>query len=224
MAGLFDWSSTAASNTLLDGIDIDTNMSVANVDNAFRSLMAKIRASFTSTLESFLAGSAGLGVANGGTGVQTLTGLVKGNGTSAFTAITLDGNTKTFLNANGAFAAIPREFILKVTDDATALATGTGKAYFDLPFAFTLTDIRASLATAQSSGSVVTVDVNKNGTSVISTKLTIDNSETSTRTAATPAVISTSSFADGDRITVDIDQIGDGTAKGLVVYLIGTQA
>lgn len=224
MAGLFDWSSTAANNVLLDGIDIDTNMSVANVDNSFRSLMAKVRSSFTSTLENFLNGSAGLGVANGGTGVQTLTGLVKANGTGAFTAIAMDGTTTKYLNANGAFQALPCDFVLKVTDDATALTSGSGKGYFDAPHAFTVTAVRASLATAQSTGSVVTVDINKNGVSILSTVLTFDNTETTTTTAATPAVIGTSAIADNDRLTIDIDAVGDGTAKGLTVALIGTYA
>jgi hypothetical protein len=34
-------------------------------------------------------------------------------------------------------------------------------------------------------------------------------------------VISDSSIAADGEITVDIDQVGDGTAKGLKVYLIG---
>lgn len=224
MPSIFDWSSTASSNTSVDGIDTNTNMSVSNVDNAFRSVMAVIRSTFSSGLQNFLAGSAGLGVANGGTGATTLTGILKGNGTSAVTAIATDGDTKKFLNANGAFSAPTRDFILKVTDDATAVSTGTGKAYFDLPYGFTLTSVRATLAAAQTSGSIFTVDINKNGTSVLSTKLTVDNNETSSTSAATAAVISTSAFSDGDRVTIDVDQIGNGTAKGLCVYMIGTQA
>ena len=71
MAGLFDWSSTAASNTSVDGININTGMSPGNVDNSLRSIMAKVRASFAAALESFLAGTAALPVANGGTGATT---------------------------------------------------------------------------------------------------------------------------------------------------------
>ena len=56
------------------------------------------------------------------------------------------------------------------------------------------------------------------------TKLTIDNTETTSMTAATPVVISDFSLADNSVITVDIDQIGDGTAKGLKIYLIGYRA
>lgn len=64
---IFDWSTTAASNTAVDGIDINTGMSPANVDNAIRSLMRIVRNSFASALQTFLAGTAALPIANGGT-------------------------------------------------------------------------------------------------------------------------------------------------------------
>ena len=50
-----------------------------------------------------------------------------------------------------------------------------------------------------------------------------DTEKTST-TAATAPVISDWSLADDAEITIDIDQVGDGTAKGLKVTLIGTRA
>ena len=84
--------------------------------------------------------------------------------------------------------------------------------------------VRASLSTAQTSGSIFTVDINDGGTTILSTKLTIDNTEKTSTTAATPPVISDTSLADDAEITVDIDQVGDGTAKGLKVVLIGTRA
>jgi hypothetical protein len=37
-------------------------------------------------------------------------------------------------------------------------------------------------------------------------------------------VISDSSLADDAKMSVDIDQIGDGTAKGLKVVLIGSRS
>jgi hypothetical protein len=88
----------------------------------------------------------------------------------------------------------------------------------------TLTAVRASLSTAQTSGSIFTVDVNEGGTTILSTKITIDNTEKTSTTAATSPVISDTSLADDAEITIDIDQVGDGTAKGLKVCLIGTQA
>ena len=88
----------------------------------------------------------------------------------------------------------------------------------------TLTEVRANLNTAQTSGSVFTVDINESGSSVLITKLTIDNTEKTSTTASTSAVISDSSLADDAEITIDIDQVGDGTAKGLKLTLIGTRA
>jgi hypothetical protein len=118
---------------------------------------------------------------------------------------------------------IPIEIQLACSDETTALTTGTAKITFRTPCAMTLTEVRASLTTAQASGSIFTVDINKSGASVLSTKLTIDNTELTSTTATTPAVISDSSLADDAQITIDIDQIGDGTAKGLKVTLIGTR-
>lgn len=108
------------------------------------------------------------------------------------------------------------------SDEGSILTTGT-KVTFRMPYAMTLSSIKASLTTAQTAGSIFTVDVQKNGTSVFSTKITIDNGEKTTATAATANVLSTTSLAADDEITIIIDQIGDGTATGLKVYLIGLQ-
>jgi hypothetical protein len=121
-------------------------------------------------------------------------------------------------------AAPVESIIVAASDETTALTAGAAKVTFRMPYAFTLTGVRCSLTTAQTSGSIFTVDVNEAGTSVLSTKLTIDNTEKTSTTAATAAVISDAALADDAEITVDIDQAGDGTAKGLKVALIGTRA
>lgn len=118
---------------------------------------------------------------------------------------------------------LPIEICAACSDESTALTTGTAKVTFRTPCAITLTGVRASLTTAQASGSTFTVDINEGGTTILSTKLTIDNTEKTSKTAATAAVISDTSLADDAEITVDIDQVGDGTAKGLKVWLIGTR-
>ena len=110
------------------------------------------------------------------------------------------------------------------SDESTALTAGTAKITFRMPYAMTLTSVRASLKTAQTSGSIFTVDINESGSSVLSTKLTIDNTEKTSTTAAAGPVISDGNLADDAEITIDIDQVGDGTAKGLKVTLIGTRA
>ena len=119
---------------------------------------------------------------------------------------------------------LPTEIQLAASDETTALTTGNAKVTFRMPYAMTLTAVRASLSTAQASGSIFTVDFNEGGTSILSTKLTIDNTEKTSTTAAAAPVISDSALADDAEITIDIDQIGNGTAAGLKVTLIGTRA
>jgi phage-related tail fiber protein len=109
------------------------------------------------------------------------------------------------------------------SDETSILTAGAPKVTFRMPYAMELASIKGSLTTAQGAGSIFTVDVNKNGTSILSTKLTIDNGEKTSVTAAAAAVLSDTSLAADDEVTIDIDQIGDGTATGLKVYLIGLQ-
>lgn len=112
-------------------------------------------------------------------------------------------------------------FIIAASDEITSITAGTNKVKFRMPYAFTVTAVRASLSTAQTSGNIFTVDINESGTSILSTKLTIDNTETTSTTAATAPVISDTALADDSEISVDVDQIGDGTAKGLKITIIG---
>jgi hypothetical protein len=114
--------------------------------------------------------------------------------------------------------------VIACSDETTALSAGTAKVTFRMPYAFTLTDVRASVTTAPTGGTLLTVDVNESGTTILSTKLTFDASEKTTTTAATPRVISDSSLADDAEMTIDIDAVGSTIAgAGLKVYLIGTR-
>ena len=120
-------------------------------------------------------------------------------------------------------ASVTQSFIIAASDETTALSTGTGKATFRMPYAFTLTGVRASVGTAPV-GSVITVDINEAGSSILSTKITIDAGEKTSTTAATAPVISDSALADDAEITIDIDTVGSSTAgAGLKVTLIGNQ-
>lgn len=132
-------------------------------------------------------------------------------------------NVKALLSAIKTFSNAGEALVLAASDETTALTTGTSKMTFRMPYAFTVSAVRASLTTAQTSGSIFTVDINDGGTTILSTKLTIDNTEKTSTTAATPPVISNTALADDAEITIDIDQVGDGTAKGLKITLIGTR-
>ena len=123
--------------------------------------------------------------------------------------------------SDSATSSTPVLIGVALSDETTAITTGNAKATIRAPYAFTLTAVRASLNTASSSG-IPTVDINEGGSTILSTKLTIDANEKTSTTAATPVVISDSAIADDAELTFDIDVAGTG-AKGLVVWLIGTK-
>lgn len=134
-----------------------------------------------------------------------------------------DNSTKvaTTAQVQAAIAVQPEVLIVAVSDEATALTTGTAKITFRMPFRMTLTSVRASLSTSSSSGNPA-IDVNEGGVSIFSTTLTIDSGEKTSQTAATAAVLSDTDLADDAEMTVDIDTAGTG-AKGLKLYFIGTR-
>lgn len=132
-----------------------------------------------------------------------------------------------YMRANGqalaAGSAATESIIIACSDETTAITTGTAKVTFRMPYAFTLTAVRASVSDAPT-GSTIIIDINESGSTILSTKLSIDASEKTSTTAASAAVISDSSLADDAEITIDFDQVGSTNAgKGVKVYLIGHQ-
>ena len=90
-----------------------------------------------------------------------------------------------------------QSFVLACSDETTLLTTGT-KLTFRMPYAFTVSAVRASLTTVATGATLVTVDINEAGTTAL---------------------------ADDAQMTIDIDAIGNTTAgKGLKVYIIGVKA
>ena len=130
-----------------------------------------------------------------------------------------------FINGAGTDVKVTEEvFIVALSDETTNLATGTAKASFNMPFAMTLTGVKANCTTAPV-GSTIIVDINEAGSTILSTKLSIDASETTSTSAASAAVISDTALANDALITFDIDQVGSSTAgKGLKVTLYGYRA
>lgn len=129
----------------------------------------------------------------------------------------------TWTAGGGGGAATVVPIGIACSDETTALTTGAAKVTFRMPYAFTLTAVRASVTTPPT-GSVLTVDINEGGATILSTKITIDASEKTSTTAATPPVISDTSLADDAEITIDIDTVGSTVAgAGLKVWLIGSK-
>lgn len=156
---------------------------------------------------------------------------------SIITATCEDPDTNTWaLSGDLERQATSQELLVIALPDRTAfigtnVTTGTGKGHFVMPFGFVLESIAnggiyGTVQVAQAAGVVLTTDVNRNGVSLFTTPLTFDNTEKTTRTAATPAVYASGGniLYAGDEITWDLDQVGTALAKGMTVYLVGRRA
>jgi hypothetical protein len=123
---------------------------------------------------------------------------------------------------------VPEMVSIAMGDETTVLAaasTSVPLATFSMPYGFTLSDVIVSAVAAPTGAALVTVDVHENGTTILSTKVTIDASEKTSATAATPVVISDPDLAVNSLIEVFVDQVDtDNTAAGLKIYLIGNQS
>ena len=145
----------------------------------------------------------------------------------------------------GEFTEFPIPYV--TYDEANIPATpggggGSGASYFMVPCTDRLTPISAASADLsniqdwmmQSSLSVTmvhaslsqpattgtfTIDILRNGVSVLSTLLTIDAGESNSTTAAVPAILSDFDWSEGDTITVAVTDDADGTASGLKLYI-----
>ena len=106
-------------------------------------------------------------------------------------------------------------FVLRLDGE---LPTSNNIDYIRMPYDFRLTEVRASVKYA---GSLVTVDIQESGVSILSTLLTIDSGEKTSTTAATPVVISDYELGNDNEVVVNLT-IGEGEApRDLKIYLIG---
>ena len=104
-----------------------------------------------------------------------------------------------------------------LSDMATALTTGTGKAIWFAPEPGTLVDVWIAVGTVSSSG-VVRIDMNDSVGSVFTTRPSIDAGEATSLTGTAAVLDGTVTFAKGDAFLFDIDDAGTG-AKALMVTI-----
>ncbi|MBV9214824.1 MAG: hypothetical protein JO053_01500 [Acidobacteria bacterium] len=113
---------------------------------------------------------------------------------------------------------------IAASDESTAITTGTAKVTFRMPYAMALTAVRANVNTAPT-GSTIIINIKESGTTIFSTKLSIDASAKTSTTASSQAVLSDTALADDAEMTIDFDQVGASVAgKGVKVWLIGYRA
>ncbi len=128
------------------------------------------------------------------------------------------------LGGVASLAALRKTAQLRVTDpNGAVIVVGDGQARFTIPSDWNLNNLVAVAASLTTVGSTLTTVQVRNVTDAVdmlSTAITIDATETTSYTAATPPVINTATddVATGDSIAIDIDGAGTG-AKGLAVIL-----
>jgi hypothetical protein len=112
--------------------------------------------------------------------------------------------------------------VWRVLDSATFQTVGTTfGGDFECPFSGVIRNVYAFVDTAGVTGSG-TYDINIAGTTILSTKITVETTEKSSRNATTAPVLSTTAVTVGDIFTVDIDAIQTTPAKGLTVVITVT--
>ena len=97
-------------------------------------------------------------------------------------------------------------------------ATGDTGVFWFAPADVTVTNVILSVGTAAASGTL-TLDINQNAVTILSTKLTVDATETSSLTAAVPAVISVPAVTAGAKVSFDFDGVADSGAKDAYVTI-----
>ena len=133
--------------------------------------------------------------------------------------------TTTTFDAKQNKATFPVTLVIPISDESTALtaSTSVAKLTFRMPWAMTVTAVRASV-TVCPTGNNLLFDIHESGTTILSTKLMIDATEYTSTTAGTAYVISDASLADDAEMTLFVDQIGSTIAgAGAKITLIGTR-
>jgi len=125
-----------------------------------------------------------------------------------------------------AFNPPSRIVVLKVVaDDAAFPSVADGVMYFTVPpelNGYKLTSIGAHVYSASDGGTAINIDLFNvtDGQDMLSTALTIDNNETDSSTANTPAAINASydDVATADVLRIDINQEG-ANAEGCEIRM-----
>jgi len=157
----------------------------------------------------------------GAAGKSELTTIAEVNaGTDTTRAITVDALAGSNLGT--------KTVVVKVYADDGALTLADGEGYFTVPIeldGMDLVSVGAHVYTASGGGTAVNISIYNVGNAVdmLTTQLTIDNTEKDSATAATPAVISAVAanrlVNTGDEVRIDINQVGDAATKGLEIRL-----
>tara|TARA_R100000231_G_scaffold6283_3_gene9350 strand:- start:4016 stop:5452 length:1437 start_codon:yes stop_codon:yes gene_type:complete len=152
-----------------------------------------------------------------------------------FTGNTETNVTATYQDSDGtidlvaASSSTTESFVIACSDETSNLTTGT-KVTFRMPYAFTITAVKASLTTAASgdeAGGKTNIEITNNGSSIFSgdIKLHIETEETTSEEAASQATLNedTTGCSNDAEIKITINNVLSTPGAGLKVAIIGNQ-
>lgn len=148
---------------------------------------------------------------------------LKGNNTagSADPADLTVAQVKTLLAYTAADIAAPQLYPFGRAGTLTVLA-GTARLYNDTGRTLTIATVRASVGTAPTGQSLI-VDININGTTIFSTQANRPTIAAAGNTSGSVTNMNTTTITNGQFFTVDVDQVGSGTAgSDLTVQILVT--
>ena len=167
---------------------------------------------------------------------QAVAKVYKQNSTTGIVNVTIDeisddlsGYVPTSRTINGLDLTANRNLVeslgYAMSDATSDITSGVKVPCAAVPYNFTITGVRAQLGTAAVGALLLNINIKKNGTSIFSTQLTFDSTETLSETAATPYVLTASTIPvlTSDVIELSVSQAGGVTtaAKNLTLFLIG---
>lgn len=116
-------------------------------------------------------------------------------------------------------AAVGEGAIVACSGEAADLAVGLVRT-FRLPYPVEIDEVMADFVTAPTGQNAI-IDIKVSGTSILSTKITVEAGEETSLTATTQPVISSAAHEKGDKVTIHVDQIGSSVAgAGLKVGFV----
>lgn len=114
-----------------------------------------------------------------------------------------------------------RYLIYRLVASASSVVTGTTiGGDLSLPFNGYINGAGATVDTAGTTGDT-TIDIKKNGTSIFKTKITINTTKKTSRTATTQNVLDSNyiNFVIGDILTFNVDTVSTTAPLGLTVFV-----
>jgi len=156
--------------------------------------------------------------------------IIVGNSTPEWGALALGAANKVLTSdgSDAAWTALPVELGFAVSDETTALTTGDNKIRFMVPEAFTLTEVKASLTSAETDSAGLSIDVRYHATDPTNAGATVFTGGViniaQNAFVGTQSGLAVTSLAENSFVMVDINGPTTPDATGLKIWLIGTRA